>query len=298
MIRQIAAIAVASLVLGFAAVADTIVLKSGVRVHGKIQFQNEETVRISIGDMERTYPATNIALVEENEMTGHFDPQAALEDARKRLADLERKTGLDVKQRQEIESLLFSMQSEDSEIYDRAKQTILKFHENTAPLNKYLPYAMQTLEPNLIAGALDVFASIDTFLGARAARSHITCPAPNGRAMALTVFGDGESPDRAEILGRGMVDPDYNVRIAAARSLGKLKAKGATPLLIDAAGSGNPRLVVVANAALKSIWNTDFESQDEWQDHWNANKSSVDQPLVQLAMLPLVQPGEVYSAEE
>jgi len=301
MIRWIGATTLAT-VLAFGlttkAEGDTITLKSGVSIDGKVLFQDEQTVRISIGDRERIYPATTVVHFDENEKTGHFDPEAAIEEARKRLADLERKTGLTVHQRQEIETLLFAMQSTDTKIYKDAKQSILHFNQNTASLDKFLPYAMQTLEPSLIAGVLDVFGTIDPFKGARAARSHLTCPAPNGRAMALSVFGHGEAPDRIALIARGMVDPSPEVRIAAARSLGELNARKATPLLIDATGSGTPRLIVVANTALTKIWKTELKTQAEWKAFWEKTRPSVFAPLVRIAMLPLVHEDDVYTSEE
>jgi len=301
MLRWIGATILATgLVFGLTteAEADTITLKNGVRVDGMVYQQDENVVKIRIGDIERSYAAASVADVSENEKTGHFDPMAAIGRSRKRLASLENKTGLTYQQRQEIESLFFAMQSEDPKLYRDKKRDALNFHESTAPLDKYLPYALDSFEPNLIGGVLDVFQSINTFEAALAARDHITCPVPAGRAMALEVFAKGEAPSRINILARGMVDPHAIVRIAAARALGQLNAKSATPLLVDAAGSGYPRLVVVANTALGNIWNAEFETQAEWQSHWEENKSKVDEPLVQLAMLPLVEPGVVYSEEE
>lgn len=298
-----AAIIAIALTFGFVppAEGDTVVLKSGVRIDGEILFQDENTVRIRIGERERTYPAANVIRIDENEKTGRFDPQAVIVRAEKRAAEMLRETGLTAAQRREVKDLMASLQSTDKDTHEDAKRALLKFHIN-APLHKYFAWWLPSLSPRFVPGVLEILGEINPDRAAQIARAHITDLDPRSRAMALTVLGANAAPDLIKLLARGMVDPELEVRIAAARALGKAGAKEATPLLIESIGTQNPYLTNVANDALRVIWSTEFEhiefeSQTEWQDFWKEHQLEVESPLMRVAMTPLTKPGQVYEDE-
>lgn len=304
MMRWIGLIAVATaFVFGYVAPAeaDTIILKNGVNIEGKVLFQDENVVRVSVGDRERTYAADSVAKVEENEKTGHFDPEAAIARAQQKMAELERVTGLTAAQRKEVKELMWLLQSTDEDVHHDAKNDLLAFH-NRVPLHQYFAWWLPGLSPRFVPGVLEILGEIDPERAAQVAPSHVTDLDPISRAMALTVLGKTGGPEHVKLLARGMVDPTLEVRIAAARALGVARVKEATPMLIEGVGAPDPHLVNVARVALREIWSTEnelinYETQSEWQELWEQKKRTVENPLVQVAMLPLVEPGEVYEDE-
>ncbi len=304
MIRWVSATILATaLIFGLATPAegDTVMLKSGVRINGTIVHQDDDTVRIRIGDREQTYPATKIAVLEENDHTGKLDPAELIRRGEQRAAELFRETGLTADQRREVKELMYELQSTDSDIHDNAKRSLVKFHKKV-PLHKYFAWWLPGLSPRFVPGVLEIMGEIAPDRAAQVAASHVTDADATSRAMALTVLAKTAGLEKLDIIARGAVDPESEVRIAASRALGQMKAREATPLLIENVDAPDPHLVNVARAALRHTWSTDtrpidFETKADWQSFWDQKKSTVESPLTQVAMLPLVEPGAVFEDE-
>jgi hypothetical protein len=266
------------------AVADTIYLKSGVKLDGKVVFQDENTVRIDIGGKERTFPASTVGKIEENEKTGHFDPKQALEDAKERLAKLDAETGLTADQRRVVKSLMWDLQSTDEAVHEQAKKNLVNFHNNTAPLHQYFAWWLPGLSPRFVPGVLEILAEISPEKAVQLAAEHVEDLHPRSRAMALTVLGIQPNEERIQLLARGMADESFEVRIAAARALGNAKEPAATPLLLEALRAGDPRLVSVTQRALQTIWGDDHQtgelsSHDDWAEFGTAKNAAYPNPL-------------------
>jgi len=290
-----------ALLLAAAASGDTLQLKSGIQVDGKIVSQGADTVTVNAGGNTVLYRANEILRIEPNERTGELN----LEQLQQEVAEYQRKiqaeTGLDVRQHGEIQQLLEKAQSTDESISGPAKERLVEMGK-TMPLFKYLEHFLPEYSPRLVPPVLEVMFRIDALRARPILRAHCTDADARSRGTALEFSGQAKDPDAAELVARGLLDYDYYVLCAAAAAAGGLKLQGAAPLLIARLDDSVDPLVLACEKALTQIWGQERPpaQQDRkafWASVWQSNASAVPVHYEAATLQPLVPPGTTFVDE-
>jgi hypothetical protein len=109
---------------------------------------------------------------------------------------------------------------------------------------------------------------------------------PSTRWESVTTLGATKDPETVPYIAPMLKDPDIFVRMAAARVLGDMQAKGGVPALIDALEDSETAVREAANIALRTITNKDFKFDPlaieaerarrvkAWRDWWKKEGES------------------------
>jgi hypothetical protein len=91
------------------------------------------------------------------------------------------------------------------------------------------------------------------------------------------------------------------VRIAAAHAVAALSAKSATPALLEALKSADPKVQNASRDALRQLWSTssatvNLSTPEEWNAFWKSKAREVKDPISPSALTPLISAEELAEA--
>ena len=298
--RRSTLIAVLSLV-GTAALspADTIYLKNGVQVDGKVTTTNEGLLKLQVGDRTVIYRPSEVSSIEQNDRSGVLDREAAVARWQERNAEMTRLTGLDDEQRMRVKNLLYKLQREDER---PAAQRELVALQEQMDVFRYLEYRFPGLSDRLSPWALEIMAYIDAKRALPTLREALEKNIYATRAKAIEILGKIGDRESTAFIARGLVDHAPEVRFSAAYALAALKSRQATPALIDLLQDGDRRVRNASMDALRALWadvigQETYNTTEQWEALWAAQSGTVPGSIKLAALSPLVPPEEEFQDE-
>ncbi len=275
--------------------ADTLFFKDGSSLEGKVQRVNENTIALVVGQGRMQFQTSEIERIEENDKQGDYQlvsPMATRHDRA-----LKARTGLTREQRNLVRRHISGLTSASGAERLEARKALIQLGEEV-DIFPFLKEAAPFLPADRSPEVLRVLWELDPKRAKPVLMEMTTNALSTNRAQALELMCTDEKADEsartqlAQLVARGMVDPSADVRIAAAKGLGALGAKGATPALIEGARSSNPRLQGACKEALEKIWRIDPNLAEgmDWDTLWNDNKQIVREPLQCDSLEPLYKP--------
>lgn len=279
--------------------ADTIHLKTGVRVDGQVLERSETGLRIRVGNRESFFPHDSVARIEENDKTGGIDIERLRREAEARLRQKELETGLTADQRRQVEETIAMLGSDSTAQQGVALERLRNMNERL-PIFRYLADDLTELMPWHAVGVMGVLVKLDPEAAAEVLRTQVRRDSGMCRAKALELLGVCGHYKSTNYMVRGLVDHDDQVRVAAARALGRLGVKSATPPLLEALSSGDQRARLAAREALEQIWaadNASFADAAGWESFWISKRASTPSPYGGESIEPLVPPGTYFQNE-
>jgi len=281
---------------------DTFYLKSGVRIDGVVTQRKGGIIKVRTGSRRVALRESEIARIERNDRTGAFDKEKARAEFAKRDAELIELTGLTAKQRSEVKRLMWRLQSSDPRVSTEAEKKLVAMGREV-DLFKFFDYYLPSLSPRFVGKVLKIMCELDPAQACTRLREHSTDADAGSRAAALELMGRVGDEGGVVLLARGLIDPDPDVRIAAAYALAALRVKAASPMLIANLRYPNRRVHNAGRNALRVIWDRhpaveDFDLPEEWERFWKEYGSrQVPEPFTAESLTPLVAPGEVWEDE-
>lgn len=279
--------------------ADTIVFPDGATMDGVVREVNENCIELVVGEQSIQFARTEIASVEKNEKKGDASKPLVLPQVQQWEADMERTTGLNADQREKFLLLVDAMRKATDPL-DREKieSEILAMSKNV-DLVKFIHACYDTSS----LGRKTVLLQILNLLQPQAALPYLehgmTVNNAHFRAFAIGLYAhildesNGASKKSVAYLARGLLDIEPDVQLAAGNALAEAGDKTATPILLARLDAADPRVQNAANRALATIWNVDpasiaGDAAAYWRQHWETNKSSVENPIDPEQLQPLV----------
>ncbi len=279
--------------------ADTIHLADGTSLNGSVSKNSDGSFVLTVDGNSLVYRASEVASHEKNDLTGLEYRERAKEIAEQAELESQESTGLTSEQQAKVDSLIEEFKSSDK---TALRDTIagLIAYGRKVDIVKYLEFTIPSLTPQKYAPALEVFCTLASKEAAyRSLTAAAIHPAVDVRAQALRLMGSVGNPQGVDYLGRGLVDPAIEVRLAATAALGVLNAKRATPALI-ASLQNNPQMVQGAvYRTLNQIWQDTGQLPADsdvsaWEKFWSGHKSGVGSPVDYSALEPLVDPKQQF----
>jgi hypothetical protein len=283
------------------AAADTIHMKNGVPLDGKVVSENASVVKVQVGDRTVTLRKDEVARIVPNDRTGAFDKEKALQEARKRDEELTKQTGLNAAQRHEIKQILGLLARNDPEMRKEGKQRLLTMARDM-DIIKYFEQTLPALLPRYVPGVLEVLVELNPLRARPLLVDSTTNVDAACRAKALELLGQMGDARSAELAARGLLDHHHAVRASAAMAFAQLETKAATPMLIERLNDGDAHVRSAAGLALSRAWGTVDaenapENKREWQAYWKEHSAQVAAPMKSSAFEPLVPKGARFYDE-
>ncbi len=301
--KSLTCIGLLLLALGAAtAWGDTVQLKSGIQVDGKIVSQNDESITVNAGGNTVVYRTEEILKVEPNERTGELNMEEVQREVAAYEQKLQSETGATMKQHTEIQALLVKAQSTDENESGPAKDQLVELGK-TVPLFRYLERFLPEYTSPLVPPVLEVMFRLDPAHMPSILRAHCTDKSPRSRATALKYLGEAKDAAATELVARGLVDYDYDVLCAATTAAGQLGLQAATPLMVARLDASGEPLVLASEKALSLIWGGERPADQTdrkafWLKVWEAKAASVPVPYDPATLQRLAEPAAVFVHED
>ncbi len=290
---------VALIAAGGRAGADTVLMKDSNTYDGKIISRNSDLIRMKSGDHDVVLPVADVESVEINDKRGEDVNYAEIERlAKERDKELVEKTGLQARERSAVDELLrlFFLSDEDSS--RTARNRLLEMVKDHNPY-RYLKMLLPEIYPAKLAPLLEVMSEMNPGDMRETLKETATSTSETARAACLRCLGKLKDKTSLELMKRGMVDEDPDVRIAATRSVEALGAREATPVLIKALTADDMRVQNASRDVLSTLWSEpgkpplNFLQNAGWKEFWNTKAASVSGAWDPDTIEPLVPPGTV-----
>jgi hypothetical protein len=297
-------IVAAALAIPLGVWADTILLKDGVQFDGVVTpMPDGKTYKIQAGDNILFYRTEEIASMEKNNRDGHVnleEEKAKWEAEDKRLTEL---TGLNAQQRELAEALMGKLKATDA-----AELSVIReqFKNLQAQMDvfKYLEYFQPQLSHLLCVNVLETLYFLDPARSRTTLRENACAPYFWARAKALELLGWLRDSGSSDLIARGLKDFKPEVRYVAAYALANVKAREATPALIESLSDTDLRVTNATKEALAALWadvlGQDFvpETQEAWSAFWTEQaKNLKGAPVTLEALEPLIPPEKEFQNE-
>jgi hypothetical protein len=289
----------AALVVTGLAGADTLYLKNGVQVEGKVITTPEGLLKLQVGNRSVFYRPDEVERIEENDRTGVLDREAAIAQWRVRDEELTHETGLNAEQRDRVKTLMYQLQREDER---PAAQRELVALQKEMDVFRYLEYRFPGLSDRLSPWGLETMAYIDAKRALPTLRDALEKNIYLTRAKAMEILGKIGDRESAVAIARGLVDHAPEVQYTAAYALAELKARQATPALIELFDEADRRVRNAAQEALQAMWadktgNETYNTREQWEALWQTQSATVGDAILLASLRPLVLPEEEFQQE-
>ncbi len=281
--------------------ADTIYLQNGVHVDGVVVSQSSDHIRVRIGNRESVFRASEIQKIEKNDRTGGIDLEKLKAQAVEREKEMQQRTGLTAEQRVRVSQLLGMLVGQNEDDRAQARRELLDLAKQE-DLFRYFEVWLPSMLPRFIPGVLEILCEINPVRARPLVLSQIDHPDALTRAAAIRCLGELRDKGSVEIIARGLLDHDPEVRIAAAYAFGLMQHKEATPLLLSAWSDPDLRVQKTCKESLMWIWSTpenivNYDTVADWESFWMSKSGSVRSSLDLAKLKPLVEPGTLFYDE-
>lgn len=282
-------------------VADTIHMKNGTQVFGKVVSQTGERVEVRVGDRTVVLRASEIRHREENDKTGRLDVEKVRARVQERHIEIETETGLKTEDLRLIKELVEKLRSRDPLEHEDAYLALARMQKR-ADVVGYFEGQLSRYTAGFAVPVLEVMYKLDPKRGLRAARDSVSVLAPATRGKAVEILARSDDPDDIVYVVRGLIDPDPRVRIRATHGMRALGERRATPAMLANLRESNAWLRGASSDALAALWGIEPEKAraldaDGWEALWESRQSEVANPFRVSRLEPLVNPHEHYIEE-
>lgn len=272
--------------------SDTLHLRTGVQVHGVVLGEEGNRLVVRTGDRIVRIPRDSVLRIDENDKDGSFDRRAAQKALEAREQELFEQTGLTREQREEIRVLIRRLDDSDPVVRGEARRT-LTVKAGDLPVFTYITEMLPSILPVYVPSALEVLVDAGGMRARDALYAHVTHLDYNVRGAALELLGVIGDEGAVETMMRGLLDHAPPVRMAACSGLAAVRAREATPLLIENLEHADLRVQNYVREALTVLWSDGetvvaFDSAEEWRQFWNENRESVPATIDIESLEPLV----------
>lgn len=277
--------------------ADTIHMKNGVRIEGKVLRSEDQRVVVQIGAREVRLRQDEIGTIEKNNKDGSLDLAEIRRQALERDQELTAQYGLTNEERQSIMSSIESLTDSDPVKQGEARRSLLAFAAEKN-IFAFLKDTAETSLPWVIPALLRIMVEIEPTQTESLARSMAFHVEENVRAAAIEVLGLTKDKSSMVLMMRGILDHTSVVQMASCSALAAIKAREATPLLLRRINAADLRVHNYAVEALAIIWGLDREeasanNKEQWEEFWNTHKANI-LPTVDLETLEPLVPPDTY----
>lgn len=298
---RLAAIALA-LCAAAPALADTLYLNNGTRVHGIARELPNGLIELQAGPRRVIYRPEEVQRIERNDKTGHFDREAAEARRAERDRELTEATGLNAEQRRIVRTLLYELQLDDRENRAAIREQ-LRALQSEMDVYRYAAYLYPGMSHRLAPWVLEAMYYLDPARTRQLVRDELQHTYFGVRAMAIAIAGRTGDAASLPLVLRGLADPFPEVQIEAALAAGSLGARHASPALLDLLDHNDLRVGNAARRSLASLWDGMLpdpapESSDDWRAFWRDTAASrVNNPVRLASLAPLVDPQFEFEDE-
>lgn len=283
------------------AFADTVHLKSGIKINGKIvKTTVEGNVVVEVQGRTMTYRGKDIVQTEVNSNYGEINYEKIRERAAKRQERLTEETGYGPELRKEMDELIWGLLRAD---YGRRMQTYealkaLHLKHNILP---YLEYTLPQISQMLSPWVLEAMFFIDKKASKNTVVKYATDSYYGNRAMVMQLLtGLDEVDNRLQIIVRGLKDHKKEVVLAAIKGVALVSGgRDYTPALLELMRDSDIRVQHTAKEALKAIWFPGAEAQppatrEAWNAWWVENREKVPGAKSLDTIEPLILPDDEF----
>jgi len=286
--------------LGAAAGADTVKFKDGSSLEGKATTLDDGSIEVQCGGASIQFPADKIDTVETNNKTG--DPEQI---SRIREIEFEKmktqQTGMTRPQRDIIRAVLGDLWSPDEGVRKDARDKLIRM-DSEMPVLEYLRAKLKGSTALIAPELLSLIVELDREGSHDILLQYAQSAETQNRVAALRLIVSYKKDEDLDIVARGMVDFEDDVRIETAKILAETGSKRVTPALIEGVKSLNPQVSNVSIDALKLIWSEDIETLDEklkpvtaddWSTFWSSKSNGVENAIDPSKLVPLVTEEQI-----
>ncbi len=265
--------------------SDTFTLQNGITFDGKIIEESSDGVyTIKIGSNILKYKKDEIVNIEKNNKTGEINLEEAKKEWEEKDKLLTEKTKLTKDQRAQIEAFISRLQWGEEIDRVTAKNGLLEL-QKTMNIFPYLEYYLPSYSPSTTPYILEILFKIDMNKTIRILRERIFDSAPSIRSKAIELLAIAKDIESYNLIIRGLVDPDIDVRIITNYVVAHIGLKSITPVLIENLNNPEPQIVNSSKEALNNLWKVELngkkiESINEWKDFWETHKDELNDPII------------------
>lgn len=280
-------------------VADTVHMRNGVQIHGKVKSQDEKRVTLMVGKREVILRAKEVARVVENDKTGVLDRKKMIAQAQKQQQELLETTGLNAQQRNKVLRAMALLM--DPMKRAEGKRIVLAVAEE-ADVFRYFEWYLPSMLPRYIPSVLEIMVQLQPSRMKPILHEQCSNTDIDTRAKAIELIGRLQDQGAALLCARGLVDHEAAVRVAACHALGELRCREATAALLENLKAPDAGIQNAGRDALLRIWSgqpgvADFQSDEEWVALWQRQASSAPMAFKAHALKPLVEHGVQFEDE-
>lgn len=286
--RFVVPVAVLALWAG-AAMADTLYLKNGVRVHGVVTERPDGIYKVQSGRNTVVYRPSEVERIERNDRDGSLD----MEELRARWAEhdarMTERTGLTADQRRRVKDLMYQLQTDDEAKRHAVREKLIAMSEEMDVFG-YLAYRFPEVSDRLSPYVLEAMFAVNPGQARAHVRDGATHVYYGTRAMAIELLARMRDAESEELILRGLADHSPEVVIAALYSLAQLGAKRSTPVMIELLAYPDLRVTNAARESLQALWRQELGDAppgkvSEWTAFWQQQDGSSELKLAGLAPL-------------
>jgi len=284
------------------AMPDTVYLKNGVQIHGKIISQDDKVIRMQIGDRKTAVRVSETVRTEENDKTGKVDLREARRRAEERNQELTERTGLDAKQRARVEQALSLLGRRDDPNAQAEGRRLLLALAQEMDVYRYLEHTLVGMLPYYVPGVLEVMVTLNPLRALPHVRNEVFSAYAPSRATALTLLARMQDREAVGWMVQGLLDHEWVVCVAAANAIGALGVREATPVLLENLKAFDLRIQNSSRSALENLWSTPdnpvhFAQRSDWEAFWQAQAPDVPNAYDVRQVEPLVPEGTQFQDE-
>lgn len=275
--------------------SDTILMKNGVQITGLVQREAGDFLVLSVGDRTVRVRKNEVHAVEKNDLDGALDLEAVQREAEAQDKALTEQTGLNRSQREEVLMYVGRLADPDATKAREARRALLAMGAKM-DLFPFIEFILPSYLPNTVCLVLKILGELAPDRAQPLFREYVFSPDEHVRSVCIQLLAGSQDDGSLELILRGMLDHTNTVKISACKALAETGAQEATPLLLACYSHADARVEHNAREALSRIWSGDagkvvFNSREEWESFWEANRESVQTSVDLAALEPLVPPG-------
>lgn len=279
--------------------ADTITTDLGVIFDGVVTELPDGNYKITAGGNTLIYRKEEIVSIEKNSRTGELNMEEIAAAAKKAEEELNAKTGLTAAQRARVDALMPALMDEGSAQHIQARDALIAMQAECEVYN-YLQLLCEEGVPAVQSVVFEVLVRIDAARTMEDLREGLSNSHALVREKCISLLSQLKSSADADRIARGLVDPEFSVRIATAYALANLGHRAATPALIESLPHPDLRVSNAAREALTSLWKDALgdakpATVDEWNAVWAANKGG-NAAIALKDLEPLADPAVPFVA--
>jgi len=279
--------------------ADTVHLRHGGSLDGTVEHLNQYTIAIHVGGGRVVCQASEVARIEENDKTGDYRVATINPLAKQRSEMIKEQTGLTRQERDQVRKLMAPLAAKDPAAKAAARDALVK-KGREMEIFPFLQNSLAFLPEDQSPYVMEALVALDRERAAPVVAQFAENGLPGNRTKALEIMSKAPAADEARqgevlaLVARGLHDDAPAVRLAAARGLGELRNKRATPVLIEGLDSTDRKVRNACQAALTKLWGGEPlpAEKEAWQGRWVKQRRSVADPLDPGSLEPLYNKAE------